>query len=87
MSHFTFSEHSLQEMRRRNISQHQVEEIIENPQQKVRGKHQRMVYQSQIISDDGKPYLLRVVVDENLSPILVITVYLTSKIQKYWSTS
>lgn len=86
MSDFVFSEHSIQEMKRRNISQNQVEQVIRNPQQKVIGKHQRRIYQSQILMEENKPYLLRVVVDEDVSPIVVITVYITSKIQKYWST-
>jgi hypothetical protein len=47
MSDFIFSEHSIEEMKRRNISQLQVEEVLRNPQQKVIGKHQRTIYQSQ----------------------------------------
>jgi len=86
MSDFVFSEHSVQEMKRRSISQEQVEEVMRNPQQKVIGKHQRMIYQSQITTEEGKPYLIRVVVDQEVMPIVVITVYITSKIQKYWKT-
>jgi len=35
--------------------------------------------------EDGKMYLLRVVVDEDEQPPVIITAYRTSKIEKYWS--
>ena len=53
---------------------------MRNPQQKVIGKHQRMIYQSQITTEEGKPYLIRVVIDQEVMPIVVITVYITSKL-------
>ena len=34
---------------------------------------------------DGARYLTRVVVDVNLGDEVVVTVYRTSKIEKYWS--
>ena len=33
---------------------------------------------------DGKRYLLRAMVNETVSPHVVVTVYRTSKISKYW---
>ena len=35
--------------------------------------------------EDGKIYLLRVVVTEDEQPPVIITAYRTSKIEKYWS--
>jgi len=35
--------------------------------------------------EDGKIYVLRVVVDEDDQPLAIVTVYRTSKIEKYWS--
>ena len=43
------------------------------------------VYQSRIRFEDGKIYLLRVVLAEEHIPPVVVTVYKTSKIEKYWS--
>jgi hypothetical protein len=34
---------------------------------------------------DGKDYLLRAMVNEATDPPVVVTVYRTSKIDKYWS--
>ena len=36
-------------------------------------------------TEDGKMYLLRVVVDEDEHPPVIVTAYRTSKIEKYWS--
>jgi hypothetical protein len=32
----------------------------------------------------GTPYLVRVIVDDTVMPVQVVTVYKTSKIKKYW---
>jgi hypothetical protein len=45
----------------------------------------RWIYQSQVRFGDGRIYLLRVVVAEEEQPPVIITVYRTSKIEKYWS--
>jgi hypothetical protein len=45
----------------------------------------RWIYQSRLAFEDGKIYLLRVVVDEQEEPPAIITAYRTSKIEKYWS--
>lgn len=36
---------------------------------------------------EAREYLLRVFVDVDLQPPVVVTLYRTSKIQKYWSTA
>ena len=41
-------------------------------------------YQSKVTMD-GKLYLLRAMVNETANPPVVVTVYRTSKIDKYWS--
>ena len=43
------------------------------------------IHQSRLRFEDGKMYLLRVVVDEDEQPPLIITAYRTSRIEKYWS--
>lgn len=86
MSQIRFTAHALEEMQRRDITQTQVEAVISNPEQILSGQNQRTIYQSRMALG-GKQYLLRVFVDENISPSVVITVYRTSKIQKYWRNS
>ncbi len=38
-----------------------------------------------MLTMDGKVYLLRAMVNETANPPVVVTVYRTSKIEKYWS--
>jgi hypothetical protein len=58
--------------------------FFDNPQQIVAGRVWLKVYQSQLISDAGKVYLIRVVVADDKIPPVVVTVYRTSKVTKYW---
>lgn len=81
---FRISQHAATEMRRRGIGRDAVMGILENPQQIVAGRVGRKVYQSQLISGDGKVYLVRVVLDDDKMPPVVVTVYRTSKVTKYW---
>ncbi len=87
---YVFSKHALQEMERRDIHRVIIEAILNSPEQVVAGQENRTIYQSRSVQmpvDEGeveRVYLIRVVVDEQIDPPVVITVYRTSKIQKYW---
>ncbi|MBF2004696.1 MAG: DUF4258 domain-containing protein [Chlorogloeopsis fritschii C42_A2020_084] len=71
-------------MERRRISLSLVESVLDNPQQIVPEKEGRKAYQSQVDFGDGKINLLCVLVADDVDPKVVITVYRTSKIEKYW---
>jgi len=45
----------------------------------------KRVYQSQLDFGGGKLYLLRVIVSTDPDPPIVVTIYRTSKVEKYWS--
>jgi len=83
VSQLRFTAHALEEMQRRGIAREQVEAVLSQPEQILLGRNRRTIYQSRIRFDGEKQYLLRVFVDETISPSVVITVYRTSKIQKY----
>ena len=74
-------------MTRRGIPLTLVDAVMGHPEQRVVDEAQtgRWIYQSRFPFDDGKIYLLRVVVDEGEQPAAIITAYRTSKIEKYWS--
>lgn len=42
------------------------------------------MYQSRMLTSDGRASLLRVVVDDTIEPMVVVTAYITSKVDKYW---
>lgn len=82
---YKISRHAQTEMERRNISLPQVESVLDSPQQILLEREGRKVYQSKVEFGNGKIFLLRVIVADDVEPKVVITVYRTSKIEKYWS--
>ena len=71
-------------MERRGISQDLLEHVLQNPQQIVPESKGKKAYQSIIDFMTGKRFLVRVIVADEHDPPVVITVYRTSKIHKYW---
>ena len=83
---FKLSRHVREEMERRSIPLTMLESVLENPQQVLPERGGKKAYQSQLDFGGGKIFLLRAIVDETVDPAMVITVYRTSKISKYWRT-
>ncbi|MFB2881688.1 DUF4258 domain-containing protein [Floridanema aerugineum] len=83
---YILSNHAQIEIKRRNIPLAFVESVLNNPQQIISEREGRKAYQSQIDFGNGKIFLLRVIVIDDVEPAVVITVYRTSNINKYWQT-
>jgi hypothetical protein len=81
---YKLTRHAQEEMGRRAIPLEWVEDVLANPGQIVDERGGRKVYQSQIDFGEGKVFLLRVILNVDVDPIVVITLYRTSKIEKYW---
>ena len=82
---FIFTDHALREMARRQINDEDVKTVLAKPEQMEMVRVGRAVYQSRLESGESpKTYLLRVFVDIDPVPPYVVTVYRTSKIEKYW---
>lgn len=80
-----FTDHAKFEMKRRRIKEKIVEEIVRNPAQVINLKEGRYICQARYFNGfEHKEMLLRIVIEETLREINVITVYKTSKFQKYW---
>jgi len=85
MQAYILTEHAIMEMRRRGLSRGAVEKVMTSPEQKVKVREGRVVYQSRLYF--GNPpilFLVRVFVDIDRIPNEVVTAYRTSKIKKYW---
>ena len=80
---FKLSNHARQELTRRDIALADVESVLAAPGQIVPEHGGIVCYQSQTTCD-GKPCLLRVMLNETAEPMVVVTIYRTSKISKYW---
>ena len=80
---FVFSKHALEELERRQIPRTTIERVLELPEQKLPALDKIVCYQSRV-NFSGKQYLLRVMVNETAEQSVVVTVYRTSKVRKYW---
>jgi len=81
---FLISRHAEDEMVRRQIPREWLDSVLESPEQRVPQPGGKEILQSRFTSGDGKMYLLRTVVATEKEPPVVVTVYRTSKIEKYW---
>ena len=77
------STHAKEEIERRKIPQAWVESVLERPDQVVPERGVLKVYQSKW-DIGGRIFLVRVIVDDGVDPAVVVTVYRTTKIEKYW---
>ncbi len=66
----------------RQIQLNVVWQIIQNPQQVIEDGNLTIL--QSIVEEDGQKYLLRIFVNLRKEPPMVVTVYKTSKIEKYW---
>jgi hypothetical protein len=81
---FNLSFHAQKEMLRRDISLEQVEDILNSPQQVLIQEDGIKIYQLQVDFPSGKRYLIRIFLNTTVDPAIVVTLYRTSKIKKYW---
>jgi len=80
---FVLSKHAENEMLRRQISREQVESLMKHPDQIVEAHGGLVCYQC-LNTKDGKPCLLRAVINESVGPKKIVTIYRTTKVKKYW---
>ena len=77
-----FSKHALEQMKLRQIEAEDVLKIIDHPDEILGTKNQK-IFQS-VVKNIEKSYLIRIFVNTEKHPNYVITVYKTSKIDKYY---
>lgn len=84
---YRLTEHARVEMERRQIGEQEIAHVLASPEQILIVRTGRVVYQARVeIGEPPKRYLLRIFVDVDRDPAEVITVYRTSKVEKYWSS-
>jgi len=79
---FILSLHAQQQMASRQIPAELVQSVLEHPEQIVEEKGIK-VYQS-MVEISGQTRLLRVFANDSTLPVIVVTVYSTTQIRKYW---
>jgi hypothetical protein len=74
-------------MARREIPKDVVDRILMDPEQILGEIENLRAYQSRVDFGREKVYLLRIIVNDGVDPAVVVTVYRTKKIEKYWRES
>ncbi|MBU0693744.1 MAG: DUF4258 domain-containing protein [Candidatus Omnitrophica bacterium] len=79
-----FSSHCKDRIKERGIDEKMVRKSVFTPEQRI-SKGKRIILHKRY-RDPGKnkEYLLRIFVEEKKEEIEIVSVYRTSKIQKYW---
>jgi hypothetical protein len=77
---FLFTEHALEQMAKRGLSELEVRQILVAPESIMPVREGRVVAQAML-----EDYLVRVFVDVDRHPFEVVTAYRTSKIDRYRS--
>jgi hypothetical protein len=85
ITRYNLTEHARYEIVSRQISESDIEKVLSAPEQIEVVREGRMIYQSRLeMGIPSRNYLLRIFVDVDRDPPDVVTVYRTSKIEKYW---
>ena len=77
-----FTEHAMLQMHERDVAETDVRRTVESPDQRLKSRS-RIVFHK-LIQHRGAEYLLRVFCEEADDAYVVVTVYPTSKVSKYW---
>ena len=80
---YTFSNHSIERLEERQIPKVVVEEILMNPDEIIENHDGLTIFQGIKTFEDSKNYLVRIYVNTEVDPSLVVTVIRTTKIKKY----
>ena len=87
LTKYHLTDHARFEMSRRQITEADVAKVLSAPEQTEMVRAGRALYQSRVeIGEPLKIYLVRILVDIDRKPPEVVTVYRTSKVEKYWRT-
>ena len=78
-----FSKHAKRQLAERNLSEEAVTDCLEKPQQVLYNSRGKGIAHK-IFEKEGKDFLMRVIFLEESNRRKVVTVYITSKIHKYW---
>jgi hypothetical protein len=82
---WVLSEHAMEGILQRGIPFEAIERFLRIPQLRFTVRLGREVFQSLVQFDDsGRTFVLRAFVDVDRRPPEVVTVYRSSKIDKYW---
>ena len=82
-----FSKHACEQMSRRGINHETVLNVVLRPDQIIAENDEPtiVIYQS-LMKEDNQMFLLRVFVNRDKQPNVIVTLYKTTKISKYYES-
>jgi len=82
-----FSKHALEQMSRRGINRETVLMTASQPDQKIEDKDDiEIIICQSLIKESDQMFLLRVFVNKYKQPNVIVTLYKTTKISKYYES-
>lgn len=82
---YEISEHAQEQIVDREVPPELFEQVLRNPEQIITRPDARFTLQSRV-KWQGRDYLLRIVAATDVDPVVIVTVYFTSRIEKYWAS-
>jgi hypothetical protein len=79
---YKFSKHAEERIAQRGLSKDLVREVVNQPDCIITLDSKLLIYQ-RAVRQNEKEYLYRVFVNPEMDPNLIVTVYRTSKLEKY----
>jgi uncharacterized DUF497 family protein len=82
---FIFSKHAEEQMLKRGINREAVVTVISQPDEMViDDEDSRIVIFQSLVEENEQKFLLRVFINRNKQPNVIVTLYKTTKITKYY---
>jgi hypothetical protein len=82
---FVFSKHAEEQMLKRSINRDSVVFIISQPDETViENEDSTIVVLQSLMEENGQKFLLRVFLNRSKEPNVIVTLYKTTKITKYY---
>ena len=79
----SFSLHARRQIREREIPEELINKVLPHPAQIIDSYGNRKIAQD-MVRHKGEKFLLRIVFEEIDKELKVVTVYLTTRVEKYW---
>ena len=79
----SFSLHARRQIREREITEELINKVLPHPAQIIDSYGNRKIAQD-MVRHKGEKFLLRIVFEEIDKELKVVTVYLTTRVEKYW---
>ena len=86
LTRYRLTKHAEEKARMLGVTKEQIEQTLMRPEEKLYSESVMYFYQRLYNRVNGRPYLLRLLVDKAQEPPAVVTIYLASRYQRYRKT-